>query len=418
MEVDFKKIKKINNHISKVIKTRQKYKPLYDVLNKKFLEILKSTDLSDEEKEKEFKKIDKKYQEYEEKAYKKYELNNLNLNNEELKYIHFNEILEYDTTGELDLSNNNLTSLENFPKTTINIRDNPIDKKIIPYRVLDEKRLKKDTLIDKEYEYYIIPKGTLVFRQYHKIEDVTGGFVGFKLKEDDGNYYLHPEHRTFGIENPTFKSKFGGYGDIDVIFILQEDVKVFTTCHKSKEKYYKKCEKDISKTYNEDNKCLIQEFKDQGLMGWICVCDYKEKSFIPCQSKINMNNSLEYLKYTPLGIAQILLYPRKIREENDVVTKIDDFSESWMKKHLKEFNYKPFMIFDETVSSETYKSIFDKLLSIEGFTNEDGTFHVTVNKIDGTYVLSEEANEDILKDCVPLSQDRVEYLKEYVASQK
>jgi hypothetical protein len=101
-----------------------------------------------------------------------------------------------------------------------------------------------------------------------------------------------------------------------------------------------------------------------------------------------------------------------------VITLENEFDEDYMKKHLKEFNYKPFMIFDETVSSIDYKSIFDKLLSVEGFTNNDGTFHVTVNKIDGTYVLAEEASEDTLKNCVPINENRVEYLKEYIASQK
>lgn len=76
------------------------------------------------------------------------------------------------------------------------------------------------------------------------------------------------------------------------------------------------------------------------------------------------------------------------------------------------------MIFDENVSNETYKSIFDKLLSVEGFTNNDGTFHITVNKIDGTYVLAEEATKATLKDCVSISEDRVAYLKDYIRTQK
>jgi hypothetical protein len=430
-KVDFKKIKKINKSIDNALKNKEKYQSKLDeFINKIKIKIgsnepiynywmimIEMYEKSDKFTPKQKEKLNERY------SYLSMKLSeidfdlfsDLNLTNEELKYINFEKFSKYQS---INLSNNNLQSLENIPDNS-NIYNNPIAKKIIPYRQLDERKISKENLIGKNYETYVLPKGTLLFRQYRKIEDVQASFVGYKLKEDDGNYYLHPEHRTFGIVFPTFKTKFGGYGNIDVIIVLQNDVKLFINCGDSVKKYYKECEENISKTYNANNKCLPKEFKEKEIMGWICPCDEESKitNGGPCSSTINLSEDLGLKKYKPKNFLEYQLYPRKVRSEIDIITKQEDFDESWMKKNLKEFNYKPFMIFDETVTSEEYKSIFDKLLSPEGFTNEDGTFHVTVNKIDGTYVLAEEATRKTLEDCVSLKEDRLTYLKEYVKNQ-
>jgi hypothetical protein len=220
------------------------------------------------------------------------------------------------------------------------------------------------------------------------------------------------------------------FGKIRTLFVLQNDVEVFLGFYPSKfdkeskdgiiKNFYdsESCEGDyISENSRFTPECLKPEYKEKNILGW-----FSNVTNINVNSVSDINSNLNYISTykNKIGysIAELVLYPKKIINTDIISTKIEDFDESWLENHLEDFNYKPFMIFNETVSSETYKSIFDKLLSPEGFTNNDGNFHITVNKIDGTYVLAEEASEATLKDCVSLSEDRVAYLKDYISSQK
>jgi hypothetical protein len=113
--------------------------------------------------------------------------------------------------------------------------------------------------------------------------------------------------------------------------------------------------------------------------------------------------------YTP----ELAIYPRVKREYEDVITKFEDFNETWLKSHLNEYNYKPLAIFDNSVPVEEYKKVFLEFMSPEGY---DG-LHITVNKKDGTYVLAELASEATLKNCVPIKKDKTEYLKDFLEAQ-
>jgi hypothetical protein len=321
-------------------------------------------------------------------------------------------------------------NLENFKE--IYFMNNPFVSKYIAYRSVNLQNVKTNISKDNiNYNTIIIPKGTVLFRTVAKNVDLSYMFVGYnKDKEDKSFYYLSPDHKTFFHLHPMDIVRNSRFGKIRTMFVLQNDVEVFLGFYPSKfdkgskdgitKIFYdsESCEGDyISKNSRFGLECLNPEYKEKNILGW-----FSDVTNIHVNSVSDINSNLNYISTyenkNGYSIAELVLHPKKIINTETMVTKTEDFNEDYMKKHLKEFNYKPFMIFDETVTREEYKSIFDKLLSVEGFTNEDGTFHITVNKIDGTYVLEEEATEATLKDCVPINEDRIEYLKEYIRTQK
>jgi hypothetical protein len=335
--------------------------------------------------------------------------------------------------GELKLMNNKIKNIQDLKISgfsSIQLSNNPILKNYLSYRKLDKTHITSH----KKYKTINIKKGTVLFRSMGTKDDIKSMFIGYQdVKNKDDNFYLNPDHHTFFHTSPmNMVSK--NFGNIRTMFILNNDIELILGLEPSKlvkediinEKsgydFYSNdnCkDNDIRKQhliYYYTYSCLKDKYKDLNIMGWFS----DDLNLV-----LNSLEDLEKLYYivnykTKDGyyLSEISMYPRTERFKDTITTKIEDFDEDYMKNHLEEFNYKPFMIFDETVSNETYKEIFDKLLSVDGFTNEDGTFHITVNKIDGTYVLAEEANKDTLKDCVPIREDRVAYLKDYIRTQK
>lgn len=335
--------------------------------------------------------------------------------------------------GDLRLMNNKINNIEDLKISgfsSIHLSNNPILKKYLSYRKLDKTHITSY----KKYKTISIKKGTVLFRSMKKKDDIKSMFIGYQdIKNKDNNFYLNPDHHTFFHTSPmNMISK--NFGNIRTMFILNNDIELILGLEPSKlikediinEKsgydFYSKdnCkDNDIRKqhiVYSYKYSCLKDKYKDLNIMGW-----FSDNLNLVLNSLEDLEKLYYIVNYkTKDGyyLSEISMYPRTERFKETITTKIEDFEENYMKTYISDFNYKPFMIFDETIPNETYKEIFDKLLSPEGFTNNDGTFHITVNKIDGTYVLAEEANKDILKDCVPISQDRVEYLKEYVKQQK
>jgi hypothetical protein len=332
--------------------------------------------------------------------------------------------LELEGKGILDISNNKIKNLENLKIKgfdNIIIDNNPLLKKYLSYRKLNFKNI----IPHKSYQTIVIKKGTLLFRSVEKLDDIKAMFIGFKNGE---SFTLNPDQHIFFHTSPiNLLSK--NFGKFKTIFVLNNNIELILGGIEPA----KLERKDILKegnfysddfckdkeqrkgSYNHIYKCLKDDYKDLNYMGW-----YSDNMNLKIQNLEQLKDFYYFTAYKTLKgryISEISMYPYKKRFKDTININPEDFDESWMKKHLHEFNYKPFMIFDETVTSEEYKSIFDKLLSEEGFTNEDGTFHVTVNKIDGTYVLAEEASSETLEDCVSLKEDRLTYLKEYVKNQ-
>lgn len=387
-------------------------------IDEKFRDTILSK-LSTKEKSEIFKVLNEKRKSLE-RQLDIYKNNELDLTQKDLTYEDL-KLLDLPENSKVNLSYNKIKKLPQLRNISYKILRNPVSKKIYNFREFNKDYTFTKNILNKNVDLIILPKGTLLFRQYHNIDDVKYSFVGYKKPENEENFYLHPDHKSYFYSFPSFKTSIGDYGNIDVIFVLQQDVVLFYPVKQDIIKdYYTENIKDTSmkssiKLQFDSKNYLKDEYINQNIMGW----------YVNANTNLYINNNtIELEKYKQVykgksyTRSEVMLYPRKQRIFEDVVTKVEDFNDSWLEKNLKKFNYKPLVIFDETVTSKKYKEIFDKLLSVKGFTNEDGTFHITVNKIDGTYILAEEANEDILKDCVPLSQDRVEYLKEYVASQK
>ena len=396
----------------------RKFLPEIKEIEHKFTETILSK-LSIKEKSEIFKILNEKRKSLE-KELDIYKNNELDLTKQDLTN---DELISLDLpeNSKINLSYNKIKKIPNLKNVSYKILRNPVSKKIYNFREFNQKYMFTQKIKAENVNLIKLPKGTLLFRQYHTLEDVKSSFIGYKNPNNTENYYLHPDHKTFFYTFPGFKSSSGDYGSIDVIFVLQNDVELFYPNKQDIIKnYYAQDIKETSmKSYIKlqfDSKNYIKDdYLSKNIMGW----------YVNANTNLYVNTdtiSLEAYKQVYKGNSytrsEVMLYPKNKRIFEDVITLENEFDEDYMKKHLKEFNYKPFMIFDETVSSIDYKSIFDKLLSVEGFTNNDGTFHVTVNKIDGTYVLAEEASEDTLKNCVPINENRVEYLKEYIASQK
>jgi hypothetical protein len=396
----------------------RKLLPEIKEIDYKFTETILSK-LSIKEKSEIFKILNEKRKSLE-KELDIYKNNELDLTKQDLTD---DELISLDLpeNSKINISYNKIKKIPNLKNVSYKILRNPVSKKIYNFREFNQKYMFTQKIKDENVNLIKLPKGTLLFRQYNTLEDVKSSFIGYKNPNNTENYYLHPDHKTFFYTFPGFKSSAGDYGPIDVIFVLQNDVELFYPNKQDIIKnFYTPYIKETSikshiKLQYSSKNYIKDIYLSKNIMGWYVNANtelYVNTDTIPLESYKQVYKGNSYTR------SEVMLYPKKKRIFEDVVTLENEFDEDYMKKHLKEFNYKPFMIFDDTVTSEDYKSIFDKLLSVEGFTNNDGTFHVTVNKNDGTYVLTEEANISTLKDCVSIKEDRVTYIKDYIRTQK
>jgi hypothetical protein len=373
--------------------------------------------------------------------------NLINVKNLPTSYIielSYNKIKTLELTNKvynLGISHTEIKSLKNIKniENVLNMLlfyNTPLEKKLIPHRKIDNNRvIKNKNSSNFKYETYIIPKGTVIFRAFNRVEDLPSVYVGYEpfLKKDkDGNYYLHKDQYTFFYTSP--RSFFSNdFGRVRTVFVLQNDVEVllgFKPAIRVKNNmisqynrsniFFEACDKDhkIRKYSSYSYECLRPEYKEKNIAGWF------SNWFIGKASESSVK-SLKDLKYTPMYetfhkdfyTPELAIYPKNKREFGDVITKVEDFNTDWLNSHISEFNYKPLMIFDDTVSTEEYKEKVLQFMKPEGFTDETGTYHITVNKKDGTYILAELASEETLKDCLPVEADKESYLIEFVKNQ-
>jgi hypothetical protein len=354
-------------------------------------------------------------------------------NNKNLKSINLLKpvsVLEFDKTNIETFED--IKNIDNV-KYYMNFSETPLEKKYVPLRKLNKSQV--ETHINQEnikYSTYIIPKGTVLFRNFMEMKDLSSIYIGYTPKEYDENYYLHPDQYTFFFTSPHIYSKVSNFGSIRSIFVLQNDIEVLLGFRPSvREKVnistfsenYKSIFVEECGTHKvKDNerykyKCFRKEYKDLNIAGWFADIDYKSSHYIDTIELYKIKDTVynpmyqifEGGFYTP----ELAIYPRVKREYEDVITKFEDFNETWLKSHLNEYNYKPLAIFDNSVPVEEYKKVFLEFMSPEGY---DG-LHITVNKKDGTYVLAELASEATLKNCVPIKKDKTEYLKDFLEAQ-
>jgi hypothetical protein len=355
-------------------------------------------------------------------------------NNKKLK-----EIELPDNIGSLTLNNTNIESFEDIKnkeniKYSISFSDTPLEKKYAPLRKVNKSQvLNRINEFNIKYSTYVIPKGTVLFRNFGVVEDLPSIYVGYTPKESDGKYYLHPDQYSFFYTSPqSLISRHTEFGNIRSIFVLQNDIEVllgFKPAIRSKENisffddlnsvFIEKCEshkvKDNDYWYYN---CFRKEYKDLNIAGWFANIEFKTTSGIELKDVKN-------LIYTPMyqifngefHVPELAIYPKNKREYEDIVTNIEDFNEKWLNIHLDEYNYKPLAIFNTNGNIEEYKKILLEFMSPEGHNDESGTYHITVNKKDGTYVLAELASEATLKNCVPIKKDKTEYLKDFLEAQ-
>jgi hypothetical protein len=358
-------------------------------------------------------------------------------NNKNLKSIYLSNplyILTFDNTNiETPDDIKNINNVKYY----MNFSDTPLEKKYVPLRKLNKSQTKTHINEDNiKYSTYIIPKGTVLFRNFMEMKDLSSIYIGYIPKEYDENYYLHPDQYTFFLTSPHISSRFSIFGNIRSIFVLQNDIEVllgFRPSIRDKsnistflEKYKSIFVEDCKSHKVKDNerykyKCFRKEYKDLNIAGWFANIDYKDSHYVD----INKLDKLKDAVYNPIYqvfngdfyTPELAIYPRVKREYEDIITKVEDFNETWLKSHLSEFNYKPLAIFENSMNSEEYKKVFLEFMSPEGHTDESGTYHITINKKDGTYVLAELASEDTLKNCVPIKKDKTEYLKDFLEAQ-
>lgn len=358
--------------------------------------------------------------------------------------LSFNKIKSIELTNKIyDLSINNteIKSLKNIKNIEnliqfIEFNHTPLEKKLIPHRKVDKLRINKyKNLSNIKYETYIIPKGTVLFRGFDDLEDLHSIYTGYEpllQKDKDGNYYLHKDQYTFFYTSPrAFIINY--FGDIRTVFVLQNDAEVLLglkpairvkenmIMRRGNNIFFESCDytHKVRKNSSYLYECLRPEYKEKNIAGWFSNWSGKAS-----ESSVEKLNDL---KYTPMYetfhndfyIPELAIYPRNKREFGDVITKVEDFNTEWLNSHMTEFNYKPLMIFDNTVSTEEYKEKILQFMKPEGFTDpETGeTYHITVNKKDGTYILAELASEETLKDCLPVEAEKESYLIEFIKNQ-
>jgi hypothetical protein len=239
----------------------------------------------------------------------------------------------------------------------------------------------------KLYKVYTIPKGTLLFRQYHSMKDIYYSFTGYPASEDNNypkdKYYLVKDHRSYFTLEPRFKD--GNYGDVDIVMILQQDVKLIIGWF-GEDAYSKEECPENPPTKIGAGTCMVQEFRDNGFSGWIAEPFSSEKGGPTVSLWM-----IPYLQYMPHLTSQVMIHPTKNNE--DIVIDISSVDtpekmEKYLKENMERFNYKPLKIFDEKSTKEEYLKFIKELLSKKGWKDDDEKVYKAIrNPIDGTYIL-------------------------------
>lgn len=326
---------------------------------------------------------------------KSYVKNEILLNNNKLKNIPLFEPYTEDMKKYIrliiDLEENNIP-VEDFIKT-----EEFYGKRIVfrfqgnegfPFVKMDPSQLSEYKASNgKIYKVYTIPKNTLLFRQYHGMKNIYYSFVGYPASENNDypkdKYYLLKDQRSYFTLEPRFKDEH--YGPVDIVMILQQDVKLIIGWF-GEDAYSKEACSENPPTKIGAGTCMVQEFRDNGFSGWIDEPFSSEEG--GSSVKLWM---IPYLEYMPHFTSQVMIHPTKNEDITIDISTVDtpEKMEKYLKENMERFNYKPLKIFDEKSTKEEYLEFIKELLSKKGWKDEiDGKVYKAVrNPIDKTYIL-------------------------------
>lgn len=347
----------------------------------------------------------------------------------------------------LDISHNKIKTVDekfvNNKKIEINLIGNPLSKKYYHLAEVNKKNIQKRNLDDKEFQVITIPKGTVIFRNNHRMEHIIFDYIGAQSVENPDEYILSPDHQLWFYLKP-FDNWFGKVQTFNVVTrdivvilgllpskLVGKDIIIsnrnFIQVDCNTKKY-----KTKSTFHNGGYQCLNDELIEShpDIMGALQNNKVDDSTFIN-SSRVDLDY-LDYWTYYEdfdkyINIPELVLYPRRIRDTMDRVTNIKDINTEWFSKHINEYNFKPLVTIDASInneenwnSSDLYKSkvqnVITAFLSPQGYKDHVNgeTYHMTVNKKDRTYVIAEFASEELLKDCLPIDYcDKVKYLEEH-----
>jgi hypothetical protein len=322
-----------------------------------------------------------------------------------------------DSITNLDISNNKFTNIPIISDyTKINISNNPI---AINLRKLQPKNIKSHYYIDEygkneEYKTIKIPKGTVLFHSAKKLEQFAELFVGYPYESE---FRLHPQHLSYFYLSPSFQRS--EYGPNEGLFILTKDIEVVLGVLPSKD-----TKRQIELSYQENCKNL----------GYDTIVDQRYECFkrnFPTKTgfltqgyrNFKTGKDLEPYNYFysyfedfegNINIPEFVIHPRKERLEKDLVLPKSEFSYEWLNSHIDEYMFKPFFIFENneeesnSIKLDKYLNKLRQLLSPEGFTDSTGSYHMTVHKEEGFYMIAEYSEAENLKECLNVNDSKKE----------
>jgi hypothetical protein len=310
----------------------------------------------------------------------------------------------------LDVSYNKFEKLPKIPDyTKMNITYNPVE---INIRQIKPTYVKTYTYEDQEYKTVKIPKGTVMFHSTNFLGQQIECFVGYNIN----NFYrLHPQHLTYFYLSPSFQHS--DYGSNEALYILTEDVEVVLGVLPSHD-----TKRQIELNYQED--CTNLNYDTTLVQRYECFKgNFQDKNGFFTQGYKNFKIDAELDKldhffsfYTDfdgnVNVPELVIHPKKERSEKDIILPKEEVSFEWLDSHINEYKFKPFLIFEEGQSIQNYLGKFRQLLSPEGLHDGKETFHMTVHKTQGFYMIAEYTSKKVLKECLSIEDDmKEEFLK-------
>jgi hypothetical protein len=335
-----------------------------------------------------------------------------------------------DSLKNIDLSYNKFETMPIVPSyTKMNISNNPLYinlRKLQPKYVTSHKfsESKESGSLDSKslYKTVKIPKGTVLFHSAKRMEQFSELFVGYPYKSgSDSEFRLHPQHLSFFYLSPSFQKS--EYGPNEGLFILTKDIEVVLGLLPSEDtkrqielRYQEDCKNlDYDTVIEQKYECFKKNFPTK--TGFLTQ-GYRNFKTDPEVEKFNYFYSYFEDFEGNLNIPEFVIHPRKDRLDRDLVVSKTEFSYEWLNKHIDEYMFKPFFIFEHKPEESNTKNLYDyvyklkTLLSPDGFTDASGTYHMTIHKEEGFYMIAEYTSDEVLKECISVADpEKEEFLK-------
>jgi hypothetical protein len=338
-----------------------------------------------------------------------------------------------DSLKNLDISYNKFETMPIVPSyTKMNISNNPLyinlrklqPKYVSTHRFSESEESLGSKSFDSKslYKTVKIPKGTVLFHSAKRMEQFSELFVGYPYNSGpDSEFRLHPQHLSFFYLSPSFQKS--EYGPHEGLFILTKDIEVVLGLLPSEDtkrqielRYQEDCKNlDYDTVIEQKYECFKKNFPTK--TGFLTQ-GYRNFKVDPAVEKFNYFYSYFEDFEGNLNVPEFVIHPRKERLERDLVVRKTDFSYDWLNKHIDEYMFKPFFIFEHNPEDSDMKNLHDyvyklkTLLSPSGFTDASGTYHMTVHKDEGFYMIAEYTSDEVLKECISVTNpEKEEFLK-------